>query len=299
MPHLKGRLSRAGCAALATAGLALGFAGGAAAEYPVVYNFPAAVAATEAGQPLTGADDWSCKPTAEHPNPVVLVPGLTGNSRRDYMATAPLLANNGYCVFAYDFSDDGFQSSATAAAGLADLVDRVLAATGAEKVDLVGHSQGGMMPRYYMKFLGGANKVRTLVGISPLSHGTTLFGVATLAQQVAPARDAVAGHCPACAEDTAGSDFMQQLNDGGDTLPGVRYTVIGTRYEDIITPYESQFMSGRQVTNILLQDQCRLDAVDHLASTYDSIALRDVLNALDPAHARTPDCHPVLPGVGG
>ena len=54
-------------------------------------------------------------------------------------------------------------------------------ATGASQVDIVGHSQGGMMPRYYIKFLGGAAKVHTLVGLAPSNHGTTLDGLFTLA----------------------------------------------------------------------------------------------------------------------
>ena len=60
-------------------------------------------------------------------------------------------------------------------------MNKVLAATGAKKVDLVGHSQGGMMPRYYIKNLGGASKVNTLVGLAPSNHGTTLEGLFTLA----------------------------------------------------------------------------------------------------------------------
>src|SRR5438874_6343590 len=202
-----------------------------ASDYPVLYNLPAGWAATEAGQPLQGANDWSCRPSAAHPDPVVLVPGLSGNSGRDYQAAAPLLANSGYCVFAFDFSDDGFQSNVDAAAGLSAFVDRVLAATAASKVDMVGHSQGGMTPRYYLKFLGGGAKVGTLVGISPVNHGTTLFGVGTLLQQTPGADAAVSDRCPACSEDVAGSSFMHTLNDGGDTVPGVKYTVIGTRYE--------------------------------------------------------------------
>jgi triacylglycerol esterase/lipase EstA (alpha/beta hydrolase family) len=281
---------------------ALGLAAAPAArasDYPVVYNWPAAIVASEVQPTPPGADDWSCRPTAAHPRPVVLVPGLSGNGGRDYYATAPLLANHGYCVFMLDYRDRGEESIEDAAAELSGLVDRVLAATGAAEVDLVAHSQGGITERYYTKFLGGAGKVGALIGVSPVSHGTTLFGVGTLAHETGLNEAVTAQACPACAEDVAGSALMNKLNDGGDTLPGVRYTAIGTRYEEIITPEQSQFLSGRHVTNILLQDQCPTDFVDHLASTYDSIALHDVLNALDPAHATSPACTVVLPGVGG
>jgi len=271
----------------------------AASDYPVVYNWPAAIVASEAQPTPPGANIWTCRPSAEHPRPVVLVPGLSGNGGRDYYAAAPLLANHGYCVFMFDYRDRGFESIEDAAAELSPFVDRVLATTGATQVDIVGHSQGGMMPRYYAKFLGGAANIASITGISPVSHGTTLFGVGTLAQESGLNEGVTAQVCPACAEDVAGSAFMRRLNDGGDTLPGIRYTVIGTRYEEIISPDESQFLHGRRVTNILLQDQCATDFVDHLASSYDSIALRDVLNALDPAHAQPPACTVVLPGVGG
>src|SRR3954453_1841456 len=267
-----------------------------AADYPVIYDFPPGLAASVVYPTPPGANDWSCRPTAAHPAPVVLVPGLTGSAGRDWQAAAPLLANSGYCVFAYDFSSAGEESIEAAAAGLAGFVDRVIAATGASRVVLVSHSEGGVIARYYLQFLGGAPKTATLAQISPLNHGTTLFGIATLLSEQGLDSSST---CAPCAEQTAGSSFMDKLNGHGETMPGVGYTVIATRYDEIITPYESQFLSGRNVHNILLQDQCALDGVDHLASQYDSISLRDVLNALDPAHAQAPDCHPVLPGVGG
>jgi hypothetical protein len=58
-------------------------------------------------------------------------------------------------------------------------------------------------------------------------------------------------------------------------------------------------MSGPTVTNVKLQSQCFLDFGEHLSMPYDHIADRDVLNALDPAHARTPSCYPVLAFTGG
>jgi hypothetical protein len=82
-------------------------------------------------------------------------------------------------------------------------------------------------------------------------------------------------------------------------VPGVAYTVIETQDDEVVTPYTSAFLSGPHVTDIDLQQQCALDASEHLATPFDHIALRDVLNALDPAEAREPVCAPVLPIVGG
>jgi triacylglycerol esterase/lipase EstA (alpha/beta hydrolase family) len=270
-----------------------------ASPYPVIYNFPVGLAESAVYPTPPGTNIWSCRPTGRHPRPVVLVPGLTGSMARDWQAAAPVLANNGYCVFAYDFSSQGQEAIEPAAAGLASFVDRVISGTGADSVDLVSHSEGGVIARYYLEFVSGATKTHDLVQISPLNHGTTLYGIATLLAQNGVASSAISASCAPCAEQAAGSSFMQTLNGTGDTVAGVNYTVIASRDDEIITPYQSQFLAGADVTNILLQDQCKLDGVDHLASQYDSISLRDMLNALDPAHAEAPNCHPVLPGVGG
>ena len=75
--------------------------------------------------------------------------------------------------------------------------------------------------------------------------------------------------------------------------------MITTRFDEVVTAYTSAFLSGRAVTNVVVQHRCPPDAVDHTAIPYDHIALRDVLNALDPAHAAGASCTRVAPGVGG
>jgi triacylglycerol esterase/lipase EstA (alpha/beta hydrolase family) len=182
---------------------------------------------------------------------------------------------------------------------LGAFVSRVLAATGASKVDLVGHSQGGMMPRYYLGFLGGAAKVNRLVGLAPSNHGTNLDGLTGLLAAFPGGSSFVTALCAACTQQIVGSSFMSKLNGIGDTVAPVRYTVIETRYDEVVTPYTSAFLNGSAVTNITLQNQCALDLTDHLGILYDQIALRDVLNALDPAHAVSPVCTVVLPVLGG
>lgn len=87
-----------------------------------------------------------------------------------------------------------------------------------------------------------------------------------------------------------GSSFLSDLNAGGETISGVKYTVVSTRYDEVVTPYSLAFLTGAGVMNITLQDQCPFDLVEHIAISYDPIALHNILNALDPAHATRPSC---------
>jgi triacylglycerol esterase/lipase EstA (alpha/beta hydrolase family) len=238
---------------------------------------------------------------------VILVHGTFEDMSNNWQALSPLLIDNGYCVFALNYGSShgsgsfgiyGTGGIANSGSELARFVEAVLAATGASQVDLVGHSQGGMMPRYYLKFDGGAAKVHTLVGLAPSNHGTTFNGLFTLGSSF-PGADSFLGLCEACEQQAAGSSFLTSLNAGGETVPGVSYTVIESANDEVVTPHTSAFLSGPDVTNITLQSQCALDQGEHLSMAYDHIADADVLNALDPAHPVAPACSLVLPVAGG
>jgi triacylglycerol esterase/lipase EstA (alpha/beta hydrolase family) len=283
-------------------------ASSAQADLPVIYNGVYGYAHTSPTASPPGANDWICKPTAAHPRPVVLVHGTFADMSNSWQAISPLLKNNGYCVFALNYGDYngsgaigvyGVDDIPASAGELNAFVDKVLAATGAAEVDLVGHSQGGMMPRYYLKNLGGAAEVHTLVGLSPSNHGTTLDGLFVLSNFFPGANQFTGALCPACEQQRAGSAFITALNSGGETVAGVDYTVIQTRFDQVVTPYTSAFLSGSSVHNVLLQNQCILDLGDHLSMPYDHIAAADVLTALDPPHPRGFLCTPIAPTAGG
>src|SRR3954454_2951859 len=280
----------------------------ASADLPVIYSGAYGYAHTSPTASPPGANDWSCQPTAAHPRTVVLVHGTIADRSNSWQALSPLLKNNGWCVFALNYGSYsgsgaigvyGVGEIRNSAQELSAFIDQVLAATGASEADLVGHSQGGMMPRYYLKFLGGASKVHTLVGLSPSNHGTTVDGIGILARFFPGGEQFTGALCPACEEQIVGSQFLAELNSGGDTVPGVEYTVIQTRYDQVVTPYTSAFLSGPNVRNILLQNQCVLVLGDHLSMPYDHIADADVLAALNPLHPRHPLCTPILPTEGG
>ncbi|MGQ5227154.1 lipase family alpha/beta hydrolase [Streptomyces sp. MN3] len=261
-----------------------------------------AASSAQAAVPSSGWNDFTCKPSAAHPRPVVLVHGTFGNSVDNWLGLAPYLKNRGYCVFSLDYGQlpgvpffHGLGPVEKSAEQLDAYVDRVRAATGAAKVDIVGHSQGGMMPRYYLKFLGGAAEVNALIGIAPSNHGTTLSGLTALLPYFPGAEDLLSSATPALADQIAGSAFLTKLNAGGDTVPGVRYTVIATKYDQVVTPYRSAFLTGPNVRNVVLQDLCAVDLSEHLAiGLLDRIAFHEVANALDPARAKRTTCASVF-----
>lgn len=297
---------------LLAAALLGGSPAGAADPLPVNYNVLTARPGGDVSPP--GANNFNCKPTAAHPNPVVLVHGLSATAGENWGTMSPLLANNGYCVFALTYGltpgnnyVGGLAPMEQSSKELATFVDKVLAATGAKKVDLVGHSEGTVMPQYYLKFRGGAAKVDKFVAMTPIYKGTTLLGLGTFIsvleknfpQVGTPVSKLVATQCGSCEEFLAGSPFNRKLYaDGVYAVPGVTYTTIMTKYDELVTPYTSGRLDAPNATNYVLQDGCGLDAAEHLAVAFDPRAARIMLNALDPAHRQPLPCRVVLPGFG-
>src|SRR4051794_38194773 len=54
-----------------------------------------------------GANDFACKPTARHPDPVVLVHGTFLDQTESWLLLSSQLTREGYCVFAFDYGQRG------------------------------------------------------------------------------------------------------------------------------------------------------------------------------------------------
>jgi len=269
----------------------------ASPAYPVTASLAAGIAEAipDPAVAPAGANVPGCNSTA-HPIPVVLVNGTFGNAVDDFGGLAPTLANAGYCVYTFDYGAPSsllIQSTGPvrqSAQTLASYVQQVLAETGASQVNLIGHSQGGMLAEYYAKILGGARYVHDLVGLSPTTHGTTLDGLTLLAGLFPGASSLIGGTCPACTDQETGSAVIGQLDDGPIAQAGVSYTIIETLNETVVTPLGSSFIHEPGVTNEYVQRYCPFDTVDHGDLSYDPVVFQVVLNALDPATARYPNC---------
>ena len=269
----------------------------------------AAPATAEVGNdpPPPGANDFGCKPSRAHPRPVVLLHGLSSTRSEHWGYMSPRIAAAGYCVFAITYGLDpitrpwpyrpgGTIRIQKSAKELQGFVARVRRATGARRVDIVGHSEGTIMPRWYLERLGGARYVKRFVALTPLWRGTEFAGAALLRDTLAPwglsqpVVDAFADNlCAACTQALRGSDFLRNLNRDGERIPGIRHTNIVTATDELVIPYTSGIMvdGGK---NILLQDVCPLDLSEHMTVANDPVVLQLFLNALDPKRARPVRC---------
>ncbi len=264
---------------------------------------------------LPGSNEFDRRPSPEHPIPVVLVHGTGGGRQTNWGAYVPLLHNAGFSVFALTYGAvrgarwplsqiGGMRPIEDSAVELGVFIDRVLSATGAPHVDIVGHSQGTLVPEYYAKVLGGGANIRKYISLAPMWRGTggdlgrmalALAGRLGLSQTFVPGFQSLGEMLP-------GSKLLRQIWAGGTPyLPGIEYWNISTRYDEVVIPYTSGQVPGPPgitVHNIVVQDTCATDLSDHLAICGSRRAAYMVLNALDPEQARPVPCYPVVPFTG-
>ncbi|WP_072806249.1 esterase/lipase family protein [Rhodococcoides yunnanense] len=252
-----------------------------------------------------GVNEPDCVPSPDHPVPVILVHGTDATAYADWAGFGPILKQQGYCAYALNYGQSadgttfGYTDIRDSAKELQEFTDSVLVRTGAESVDLVGYSQGAAVSRYYTNELGGSAVVDKWIGIASPTYGGTAYGLSP-ALQALPGGTTLVSHefGPALVQLLQGSQFLDELNAGGDTVPGVEYTSIATRVDETIQPYTNALFRDPGVKNIVVQDVCPSNNVAHFTFTYDPTTLGLVLQALDPSAGITPFCGPVPLGAG-
>ncbi|KAF5858625.1 hypothetical protein ETB97_003933 [Aspergillus alliaceus] len=243
----------------------------------------------------SGINDFSCKLTPSHPNPVVLLHGLGATFYEDLNFLQYWLQAQGYCTYAQTYGAyDGFpwlgglRPISDSSAEIADYIRTVAAQTGAKKIDLVGHSEGAFQSLYVPKFQGVADLLDKVVAIAPPTRGTNFGGLYNLAYLFGNAsREAVgevlrAVGCAACDELGPGGAAVERLNDGQPIVQeGNKLTVIVSRGDEMVTPHETSWVREEGVHNTYVQDFCPLDPVGHIGEAYDLNVWNLVKNALD------------------
>jgi triacylglycerol lipase len=208
-------------------------------------------------------------------DPVIVVNGLFGVGFADQPLVARLRAD-GYRVWDFELPTLGTQDIRLSAQALNAFADAVRAQTGAAKVDLVGHSEGGLVSRAYVKYHGGAAEVDSLVTLGTPNYGTVAANII---------RVFTLGTCvgiTACQQMTIGSSFLADLNAGDDSVGNVAYTNIAIVMDELVQPCTNSFLNAADgnVTNRALQSQCFLRVVGHLGLIVDGAVYSGVEDAL-------------------
>jgi pimeloyl-ACP methyl ester carboxylesterase len=256
-----------------------------------------------------GNNDPSCQPSAAHPYPVVFLHGLGATYYEDLNVLQSDVASRGYCTFSQTYGAypgfpyvGGLRPVSDSAAEIKSFIGQVLADTGAAKVDIVGHSEGGFQSLYVTKTQGIAGHIDNVVAIAPPTHGTTFAGLYNLAYIFGQAERAAVGQalsafgCPACSDLGTGGAAVATLDQGPIAQAGVSYTIITSRYDELVTPTGTAFVNEPGVRNEYVQDTCPFDPVGHIGEAYDLNVWHLTENALDPANAKSFICSVGSPG---
>ncbi len=167
--------------------------------------------------------------------PVLLIHGFFAN-RGSLHLLERRLHDRGYVVFSYRLGLASFGDIRRTAAVIAAKVESLAAQTGVARVDVVGHSMGGLVGLYYIKRLGGQRRVRRLVLLGTPAAGTwsALLGLCA-----APLGRAGLQLLPRSA-------FLRDLHDGPLPVDVDVVSISGER--DAFAPVGSTLLAGvRQI----------------------------------------------------
>ncbi|MCX6399469.1 MAG: lipase [Propionibacteriales bacterium] len=210
------------------------------------------------------------------PRPILLSPATSVTPVENYSWNwAKVFAGQGryYCTVTMPFHT--FGDIQVAAEYHVNAIRTMYRRTG-KKIAILGHSQGGMNPRWALRFWPDLRtKVAELIGMAPSNHGTTVL---------AGCIPGLTTCVPAVWQQKAGSAFMKALNSRAETFAGIDYTNIYTKHDEVVVPPPSAALTTGQgnKANIAVQDVCPLDPYEHiLMGTVSPAVFAAVTDALD------------------
>jgi pimeloyl-ACP methyl ester carboxylesterase len=210
--------------------------------------------------------------------PVLLVPGTGASAMSNFgFGYEPALTDLGIPWCAITFPADGNNYLPTNGEYMVYAI-RTMYAWAGRRIDIIGHSQGGMIPRWALRFWPDTrHMVDDQIGFAPPNQGTT----------------AASPSCPhgcqiSTTEQAAGSMFIQALDSGAETFPGISYTEVFSHDDEEVHPNQDDgdsatdlFGGGGMITNVSVQDVCPADVVEHLGiGTFDPVAYALAINAM-------------------
>lgn len=227
----------------------------------------------EAGPPATTGTPTTTATTAlpvtaAATPPVVLLHGFIDN-RSAFLVLRRALTRHGRRLTSLNHSPLN-RDIRTAAELLGRHVEEICARTGHDRVDIVGHSLGGLIARYYVQRLGGDRRVRTLVTLGTPHGGTA----------VAPG----AGVHPIVRQMRGGSSVIEELRG---PAPGcrTRFVSFWSELDQVMVPVETACVDHPDLDAV----NVRVRGIGHLALPVHPTVAAAVREALEAPEAGEDD----------
>ena len=252
------------------------------------------------------ANDFSCTSSR---NPVVMLHGLSASREVDLNLLQYELNGRGYCTFSLTYGAHpipswigGLTDMTQSAAQIANFIREVKQKTGSAKVDIVGHSEGGVQAVYVPLTQDGVSDiVEHVVALGPAIHGATYFGFTDLWYIGGDATRALVGRvldvlgCPACEQLAPDGAVTDQFSQSAKIAqPGNKVTVIASS-RDALVPVAVSTIDEADVRNVLVQTTCPDDPVGHAGLAWDKSVWRLIINALEETDEEVYPCESGIP----
>lgn len=250
------------------------------------YKFP--------GMSLPGTNILDKPLSKNHPIPVVLVHGTYANQISNWGMIVPLLNEKGYNIFSTTYGVrsksqlGGMAKLENSAKQVGNFINKVIKHTGASEVDIIAHSQGSLLPQYYINNISqNGIKIRKYISLGPLWKGTggnlskILLKIAKIFNIT---KDDLRGF-ESLGDMMTGSNFLMNLNSSGKPYSkNTEYWNISTKYDMSVIPYKSGQVKGDkqdQVHNIVLQKICKNDKTGHIGLAFSDRVGSMILDILE------------------
>jgi triacylglycerol lipase len=185
------------------------------------------------------ANPTKIKIAAQDQNPILFLHGGF-KDKEDWVTMMGWFKADGWpdtTLYAYTFAENDdctFEVNINNTNQIKQWVDEILNETGADKIDIVAHSMGGMSSRYYIKFLGGIDTIDDYVSLGSPHHGN---------------------NWSSCGREGV-KEMALILNEGDETPGGILNDTLGIRYDPIwnITYNSSHIPGTINYTSIYSRD---------------------------------------------
>ena len=218
--------------------------------------------------------------------PVLLIHGTDSTSAQSWSTTyVPALTAAGFSVYTLDLPARAL-GDIQASSEYVVLAIRFIATATNSKLSIIGHSQGGLEPRWALRWWPELrDKVEDLISLGTPQHGTEIANL-----------NCIPGCPPSNWQMETGSNFLAALNAGDETPGAADYSSIYSASDELVQPQlptSTSALAG--ASNTLVQSVCPNHLVNHVALMRDPVVYALVLDAL--THAGGADPARVAPEV--